>query len=299
MAERERVAYVNGEFVPESEAKFHYRDGFISGDSVFDTARTYNGEIFKLDSHVDRTYRSAKYAGFDPGISKEEFKEAMRETVRRNWDTLPPGDDFWINARVSRGVRGADPPRPSILIETHELIWTRAKYYKEGLTIFTAGSVRRIPPWAWSPQAKIANRMNDRLASLEVYSEHPEAWVLMLNEEGNIAEGTGWNLFIVKDGQIYTPEMRWQLYGIGRETVIELAQGLDIPVHEKDFGLFECYTADELIVTASTTIILPGASIDGRRIADEIPGPITNRLLGGLSDMIGFDVVEQYLRHME
>ena len=300
MADQERVAYFNGKWVPEAEVMFHYKDSIIMGDSVFDTSRTYSGELFKIDSHVDRLFRSAQYTGIEPGLSKDEFKEIMKETVKRNLPLLAKGDDWWVNSRVSRGVRTEEGQKASVLVECHPLPWDRAKYYtgKEGVVIMTAGSVRRTPPWALSPQAKISNYMNERLADMEVKAKNPDAWALMLNEEGNVAEGTGWNFFIVKDGAVYAPEARWGLFGISRETVLELARGLGIPTYEKDFGIFEVYTADEAMVTGTSTCMLPVETVNGNKLGDQLPGPITTRLLQALSDRVGLDVVEQYLRHL-
>ena len=118
MLERERVVYLNGEILPESQAKISFRDlGFLHGDAVFDTTRTFNGKIFKLQEHLDRLFKSLKYMRIDPGLTKETFFKATTQIVEQNLEVLDRGDDYWVSQRITRGVRGTGTPlTPTVLI---------------------------------------------------------------------------------------------------------------------------------------------------------------------------------------
>ena len=305
MAQQERVVYLNGGFLPESQAAIPFRDeGFIHGDAVFDTARTFNGQVFKLEEHIHRLYRSARYARINPELTKEEMKELTLEVVRRNQPLLGLSEDYWVTQRVTRGVPTSDGYRPTTLIECKPLpLAQRAHYYRDGIPVIVP-SVRRVPPEVQSPQAKTHNYMNMVLGELEVKARDPDGWAVLLDMKGNMAEGKGSNIFIFRNGTLMTPHAQYVLPGVTRETVLELAGGLGIPTAEQDFGLFEAYTADEMFLTSTSLCVCPVASINGARIGDarigdaRVPGPVTGRLLQAFSDLVGVDIAAQYLAHL-
>ena len=163
----QQIAYVNGEFLPESEAKISINDrGFIYGDAVFDTARTFNGKIFFLNDHIDRLFESCKYLDINPVLSKEEYIKLTHEILEKNVTFLQENEDYWVTQRVTRGIRAGDSNQDTtsiqstIIINCRKIIFRkRAPYFKDGVPL-SVSSYRRIPPWAVSPRAKTHNYLN-------------------------------------------------------------------------------------------------------------------------------------------
>ena len=297
-----RVAYVNGEIVPEVEAKVSYNDvGFLYGDAVFDTTRTFGGKIFRLQQHLDRFFQSLKYMRIDPLMTQDEMSDITMEVLERNLPLLGDNDDYWVSQRVSRGVRQdlGGLSNPTVVIETFPLpLKQRASLYKDGLQLVTP-SVRRTPPVSQSPRAKVHNYINIVQADLEVKSQNPNASALMLDINGNLCEGMGANLFLVKDGEIFTPHEQYILAGISRQVTIDLANELGINVKEKNLDLYDAYTADEIFVTSTSYCICPVASVNGSKPDNQdVPGPVTKRLMDAYSGMVGIDIVGQYVAHL-
>lgn len=301
----ERHVYLNGEMVPDSQAKVSIRDlGFIMGDAVFDTTRTFGRQIFKLHGHLDRFYESLKYMRLDPGLSKGEMAELTMQVLETNLPLLAENSDYWVTQRVTRGERVYGGPsggelKPTVLIECQPLPFAaRAKFYRDGLEVVIP-SVRRTPPESMSPRAKVHNYINLVQGELEVKAQNPDAWAILLDVNGNLAEGMGSNFFIVKDGVVVTPRDQYVLAGISRETVLELAAQLGIETKEADLDLFDAYTAEEAFVTSTSFCICPVVSVNGSVIgAGQVPGAVTSRLLAAYSDLVGIDIVEQYLSHL-
>ena len=297
-----RVAYVNGEIVPEVEAKVSYNDvGFLYGDAVFDTTRTFGGKIFRLQQHLDRFFQSLKYMRIDPLMTQDEMSDITMEVLERNLPLLGDNDDYWVSRRVSRGVRQdlGGLSNPTVVIETFPLpLKQRASLYKDGLQLVTP-SVRRTPPVSQSPRAKVHNYINIVQADLEVKSQNPNASALMLDINGNLCEGMGANLFLVKDGEMFTPHEQYILAGISRQVTIDLANELGINVKEKNLDLYDAYTADEIFVTSTSYCICPVASVNGSKPDNQdVPGTVTKRLMDAYSGMVGIDIVGQYVAHL-
>ena len=297
----ERVAYVNGELVPESQAVVSIRDrGFVQGDAVFDSTRTFGGKIFKLTEHLERFYDSLKYMRIEPGISQQQMRSLTMQVLEANLPLLGEDDDYWVTQRVTRGVRTDAGTTPTVIIECAPLPFAaRAKYYRDGLPVVTP-SIRRTPPESISPRAKVHNYINLILAEQEAKAHNPDAWAILLDTNGNIAEGPGSNFFVVKDGRVIAPKEQNVLAGISRRTAIELAQELGIETQEADIDLFDAYTADEAFVTSTSFCICPVGSVNGSAIGtDGVPGPVTDRLQKAYSGLVGIDTVGQYLSRLE
>ncbi|MFL2760627.1 MAG: aminotransferase class IV [Dehalococcoidia bacterium] len=297
----ERVAYVNGEIVPERNASISIHDrGFLQGYSVFDTTRTFKHKIFKLDEHLDRFYNSLKYARLDPGMDHSKMAEITMEVLEANLPLIDNDDDYWVTQRVSRGVSGPKGETPTVIVETVPLPFkARAKYYKNGMPVVIP-SVRRTPPEVLSPRAKIQNYANLVQAEFEVKDKNPDGWPILLDMNGNLCEGPGSNFFIVKNGAVVTPREQFVLAGISRSTTIELAQELGIETREEDIDLYDAYTADESFVTSTSFCICPVSSINGSQVGDSkiVPGPVTSRLLNAYSGLVGIDIQGQYLSRL-
>ena len=298
---QERMVYINGEIVPESEGKVSFRDqGFVTGDAVFDATRTFGGLIFKLKEHLDRLYDSLKYMRLDPGIPQQQMADLTMQVLAANQPLLGPDDDYWVIQRISRGVpTGGGEYKPTVIIECNPLPFAaRARYYRDGLSVVIP-SIRRTPPECMSPRVKVHNYINLLLADQEAKAQNSDAFSILLDINGNIAEGLGSNFFIVKDGVVITPKEQYVLAGISRETVIELAQGLNIEVQEADIDLYDVYTADEAFVTSTSFCLCSVSSVNGSIIGDgSVPGPVTDRIQTAYSDLVGIDIVKQYLKRL-
>jgi len=296
----QRVAYVNGEIIPESDAKISIHDrGFLQGYSVFDTTRTFGHRIFKLDEHLDRFFKSLKYARLDPLIDKSELTRITMEVVKTNLPLISDDDDYWVTQRVSRGISTPEGDNPTVIVESVPLPFSaRAKYYSEGMPVVVP-SVRRTPPESLSPRAKIQNYANLVQAEFEAKERNPESWPILLDMNGNLCEGPGSNFFIVRDGAVVTPREQYILAGISRSTTLELASELGLETTEADIDLYDAYTADEAFVTSTSFCICPVISVNGSVIGEgSIPGPITRRLLNAYSGLVGIDIAGQYLSRL-
>ena len=302
----ERVAYFNGEIVPESRVMVSFRDrSFKYGDGAFDTTRTFGHRIFKLDEHIRRFYKTLKYLRMDPGLSPAEMTAITEDVLARNLHLMDRHDDYWVSQRISRGTDtvGGDiheSSGPTVIVECTPLPFkSRAHYFRDGIDVIVP-STRRTAPEAMTPRAKTHNYMNLMIGHQEARQQKADAWAIMLDHNGNLAEGVGSNLFIVEDGAIYTPQDLYVLCGVSRETVIELSAALGMPVIKRDLDLYDAYNADEMFITSTSFCIVPVRSINGAVVADgALPGPITKRLTDAYVDLVDYDFVGQYLRHLE
>ncbi len=294
----ERVAYHNGAIVPESKVLVPFRDsGFLYGYAAFDTERTFRHRLFKLEEHLERFYRSLSYLRLESGMSPDEMASLTEEVVERNLALLDEGDDYWVTQRVSAGLRGAE--RPTVIIECVPLPFAeRAPLFRDGAQVVVP-SVRRTAPEAQSPRAKTHNYLNLILAELEVKAASPDAWAILLDANGNLCEGLGSNLFLVSGDTLLTPQERYVLPGVSRDTVIELARDKGLTVEEKDIDLFDAYAADEAFLTSTSLCICPVQSVNGRSLrSGAVPGPVTRLLSEAYAELLDFDFVSQYLAHL-
>ncbi len=303
----ERVAYFNGSIVPESEVRVPFRDrGFKYGDAVFDMTRTFGHKIFKLEEHIARFYNSLKYVQIDPGMTQQEMIDHTERVLEANLPLLGPDDDYWVGQRISRGVDlvGGDmwetAGGPNVIIECAPLpLKPRARLYRDGIDVWVP-SVRRTPPESLSPRAKSHNYLNLIMADMEAKAHDPESWAILLDNRGFLTEGIGSNIFTIKDGVLYTPRAQYVLGGISRETAIEMAEKIDVPVVEKDIDMFDASTADEVFLTSTSLCICGVRTVQGNQIGDgSAYGPITKALMDAYADLVDFDWMGQYLKRLE
>lgn len=279
-----RLVYIDGNYYPKSEAKVSVFDhGFLYGDGIFEGIRAYNGRIFKCEEHIDRLYRGAKAIDLNIPIGKLEMTEALLETCRKNNIA-----DGYIRLIVSRGMGdlGLSPtkcPKPSVIIIADSIVLYPEEMYEKGMKVITA-STRRNNPASLDPQIKSLNYLNNILAKIEANrAGAPEA--IMLNQAGLVCECTGDNIFIIKDGILYTPPIYvGALDGITRGVAIELAQKLGYSVVEKEFTLFNVYNADECFFTGTAAEIIGVTEVDGRIIGSGAAGSITKKLMQVFKD---------------
>ena len=293
------TAYFNGEWVPFSQVKIDPLDrGFQVADVVFDVPRTFNGEIFRAETYLNRFYRSLKYLRIDPGLSREQMLEIWEEAVRLNEPLRADAGDFLVQAFVTRGPgrwsHSAGPP--TVCVRVAPLDFGRyARYYKDGAHGVIART-RSYPPESMEAKVKHFSRINFALAELEVADVDPEAWPILLDTNGNLTEGTINSVLLVTDGVIRTSGDQNILQSVSRGTVFDLAAQLNIPVVEEDLQPYDLYTADEVFLAFTGACALPVTKVDNRQVGDGNPGPIVQQLLAAWSESVGLDIVDQALR---
>ncbi|HOX35605.1 MAG TPA: branched-chain-amino-acid transaminase [Methanoregulaceae archaeon] len=272
------LIYIDGKFLPADQAKISVFDhGFLYGDGVFEGIRAYNGRVFRLKEHIDRLFDSAKTIDLKPPLSKEEMAEVICEVLRRN-----DLDNAYIRPIISRGHGdlGLDPrkcPKPTVVVIATSWGAMYGDLYDKGLKAITV-SVRRNPAEALPPNVKSLNYLNNILAKIEAnYKGGDEA--IFFDTNGYVSEGSGDNLYVVKNGEILTPLTLNNLRGITRMVVLEIAKSLGIPVRETNLGYFDLYSADEVICTGTAAEVAPITWIDGRVIGNGRPGPVTRQLM--------------------
>ncbi|NLV16648.1 MAG: branched-chain-amino-acid transaminase [Syntrophomonadaceae bacterium] len=280
------IVYLNGKFVPEEEAKVSVFDhGFLYGDGVFEGIRAYHGCIFKLQEHIRRLYDSAKAINLEISLTQEEMMEIVKETCRKN--NLK---DSYIRLIVSRGKGdlGLDPRKcanPSIICIAASISLYPPELYQTGLSVITVPTRRNIAEGV-NPRIKSLNYLNNIMARMEATLAGVEEAIL-LTQEGYVAECTGDNIFMVRDGVIKTPAIHLgMLEGVTRNSVIELAKKRGIVVEETVLTRFDFFTADECWLTGTAAELIPVVNIDGRPIGSGKPGPMFAALLEDYREVV-------------
>ena len=300
----QRIVYLNGAFVPESDAKVSVLDsGFNAGDGVYDVTRTFRHKPFKLREHTERLFRSLQYTRIDCGMSVEEMEKTTLEVLERNKPLLRESEDCALWQVVSRGVRSSTGNRVSgratvtvysVIVNFPEF----ASFYVEGAPLVIP-STRRIPPQCLESKAKITNKMNHNMAAFEAKQADPRAIPLMLDIDGNLSETSAHNVFLVVDGKLCTPSDRNVLGGITKATIFELAKQLGVEAIEGNFTPFDLYNAEEAFLASTSPTFIPIKTVNGTKISKVVPGPVTLRLIGAWNKMVGMDIVDQALSHLE
>ncbi len=282
---KELTIYLDGKLVPESAAKISVFDhGLLYGDGIFEGIRFYNGRVFRLEEHTRRLFDSAKSVLLTVPMSPEEFIRATVETVRANGLR-----DGYIRAVVTRGTgpMGLSPfkcPKASVFIIAASIQLYPDSAYQTGLTMATVAT-RRPRHDILSPLVKSLNYLNNVMAKVEAIQAGAEEG-LMLNDQGLVAECTGDNIFIVRDGIVSTPPLTaGALDGITRRVAMEICETLGIPLRERDLSRHEIYTADECFLTGTAAEVIAAVKLDQRIIGDGKPGPITQRIIAKFREL--------------
>lgn len=283
MSAKESVVYINGEYVPKSKATISVFDrGFLYGDCVYDTTSAWAGYIFKLDDHIDRFYKSIKAIGIDMPITKEEMRGVVLETTRRN-DLR----EAYIQLIATRGTgtdyRDYKNVTPTVIVYAIPYVWIVSPEQQERGIRVKISSTRRTPHQSLDPKIKNFNWLNIIMAKLEADSAGMDN-AIMLDTDGYVAEGPGFNVFLVSDGKVLTPG-DGILMGITRATVAEIAESEGMDMVAGDLTTFDLYTADEVFFSSTAGGVMPVVEVDGRIIGDGVPGPVTLRLKEGYWNM--------------
>ena len=277
--ERPLQVYINGKLYDKADAKISvYDHGLLYGDGVFEGIRSYGGKVFRLEEHLKRLWDSAKAIWLTIPLPREEITKAVYDTLRANNIA-----DGYIRLVVTRGAGtlGLDPNRtsdPQVIIITDYISLYPRELYEKGLEIVTVSVVRNHPA-AVSPRVKSLNYLNNILAKIEgLQAGCIEA--LMLNTKGEVAECTGDNVFLVREGVLLTPPIdAGILEGVTRQAVIELARGQKLDVREIPLTKHDVYIADEMFLTGTAAEVIPVVKVDSRLIGSGQPGPITRDLM--------------------
>lgn len=284
---RQSTIYLDGQFLPEAEAKVSVFDhGLLYGDGVFEGIRFYNGRVFRLEEHLDRLWDSARSICLEIPMSKEEMTKALLETIRRNGM-----HDGYIRQIVTRGVGnlGLNPlqcKKPSVIIIVAKIALYSEEVYRKGLTVVTCAT-RRMNAAALNPAVKSLNYLNNVMARIEANLAGADE-ALMLNDAGNVAECTADNVFIIKKGQIFTPPITaGALRGITRSVAFDAALELGFTMKEADITRHDVFTADECFLTGTAAEVIPVIKADGRAIGSGKPGPITARIIARFRELTG------------
>ena len=270
--------WIDGKLLDKDDAKVSvYDHGLLYGDGVFEGIRVYNGRIFKCEQHLGRLWDSAKTIRLAIPYTRDELRAAMEQTVKANNFT-----DCYIRLVVTRGVGylGLNPnkcARPSMFVIADTIEMYPKDVYEKGMAVITASVIRNHPN-AISPRVKSLNYLNNILARIEA-ADAGVSEAIMLNHEGNVAECSADNIFIVKNGHVATPTTTdGILEGITRNAILELCARLSIPATEKTLQRHDLYIADECFLTGSAAEVVPITKIDNRIIGPGHPGPITQKL---------------------
>ena len=271
------LCWHNGELMPAHAARVPVLDhGLLYGDGVFEGIRFYDGHAFRLGAHLERLYRSAAALRLTLPCDRNTLTAAVAETIKAYGRP-----DGYLRLVVTRGPGrlGLDPSscsQPNIFIIADELSLVSGRVRHEGARVIIAAT-RRIAPDALDPRIKSLNYLNHILARIEATNAGADEAIL-LNSQGHVAEGTADNVFVVRDGMLFTPPAsNGALEGITRAVVLEIAQTLGIVARENTLGPYDLHTADECFLTGTGAELIPVREIDGRRLGS-CPGPVYQRV---------------------
>jgi len=281
----EQFVWINGGLVPKTQAMVPlYDHGFLYGDGLFEGIRVYNSRIFKLDEHVKRLYYSAQAINITMPAPLEATREAILQTARANAHT-----QGYIRVTVTRGTGlGLDPAHikgpANVYISCEQLALYSQALYDTGLILATV-STRLPSPDVIDPRVKCTGKYINNIMAKGEANRMGAGEGIMLTASGYVGEATGDNLFVVKDGALFTPPASLGiLQGITRDTVIDLARQQGMTVSEPLMTLYDIYNADEVFLTGTAAEVIPGVQADGRVIGDGKPGPITRRLIAAFQE---------------
>ena len=271
------VVYVNGEYVPREQARVSVFDvGFLRGDGVFDTMSAWNGRLFKMDAHLERLERSLRAAHIACPLPLDDLGAAIVETTRRCGLRNAYVQTIITRGEPPLGVRDLRQCRPSVIVFAVPYVWIlNPDQIKVGGRAITA-TVRALPAECLDPKIKSLSRMHFDLAMLQGKVTGMDT-VIMLDQQGHVTEGPGFNLFVVKGGALHSPP-EGILMGITRQTVFELAAEHGIAAREAQLTSYDLLAGDEVFLTSTAGGIMPLVELDGQPIAGGKPGPVSQRV---------------------
>lgn len=298
----EPVAYLNGSFVPITEAKLSVFDlGLVQGASVTEMIRTFAHQPFRLEEHLRRLMKSLRVVGFDVLQSEQELLDISRQVTARNAQLIPAGHDLGVVLFVTAGenltyvgAMGAERARqPSVCVHTFPLpfeLWV--KKYETGQHLVIP-SIRHMQPETLDPKIKSRSRLHWHLADRQARLMDPHAGSLLLDRDDNITETSSGNFCVVQQREILTPSPRNALQGVSLAVVQELAERLGLAFRTADLQTYDALTADEAFTTSTPYCLLPVTRLNGTPIGSGQPGPVFQQLLNAWNDLCGLDIMAQ------
>lgn len=272
------IIYVNGRMVPKGQAMVSvYDHGLLYGDGVFEGIRIYNGQIFKCGQHMERLWRCAEMIRLRIPVSRDEMVQIMRDCVEANGIK-----DGYIRLVVTRGygTLGLDPrkcPVAGVICIADQIALYSAEQYEKGMKIIVAKRPR-TPIECLDPRIKSLNYLNNILGKVEAIDQGCDE-AIMLNTDGMVGECTGDNIFVIRDGKVFTPPTEAGLLeGITRRFVMDLCAEMGIACNLKSMRPEEVKTSDEVFLTGSAAEIIAVTQIDDIKIGHGTEGPVTKRL---------------------
>jgi len=297
-----RVVYFSGEFVPESEARVSIFDSALMfGDMAFEMTRTFGGEPFKLRAHLDRLYASMKLLEIDSGMTIDEMEATTHEALERNRATEPGDMDWQIMHNVSRGPLSfyasifPEGCQPTVTINCWPMIRHLAgcvPKYDEGVHLAIPSQLA-LPAHLLDPKAKTRSRIHYHLANVQAARLGADIMPVLLDPDGFITEGSGYNVLFVKDGKLYSPEPRNMLRGVSRDVTFQIARAAGIEVIEVNLDRYDALQADEIMISASSFCLCHATTFEGHVVGNGDPGPVFQRLLEGWNQLVGTDIPQQ------
>jgi|TARA_B100002003_G_scaffold232930_1_gene245300 branched-chain amino acid aminotransferase len=299
----QRIVYLNGNFVPEQEARISiYDSALMFGDMVFEMTRSFQKKQFKLKEHLERLFIGIKILRIPLKMSIGEMEKICCEVIERNDPVFSKTDEHRLMINVSRGPLSIYAPifggkvNPTVSVADFPLKWTvsgMGKLFDEGINAVVP-SQRAIPANLLEPKIKNRSRVHYQMANIEASQfKGDNNWALLLDPDGYIAEGTGDNFFIAKNGVISTPQGRNILRGISRQYIFELAKQLKMDCREANIEPYDVYSADEAFMTGTPFCLLPVGKLNSLEIGDGKVGVVTKLLLETWSKNVGVDIVQQ------
>lgn len=273
------IQYVNGDYVKKSEAVISIFDsGFQHGDGVYEGIRAYGRRVYRLDEHIKRLYESCYTLGIDIGISKDEMKEIVKELIRRNIDA--GFEHLHMRLQVTRGFKCQTGMHPHLNITQSSIVICVDQkppiFNKEGITLITTW-LKRYNPQYMDPKIHCCNQLNQIMAACDAMRQGADE-AIMLDQNGYVAETNSTSLQLIKDGALVLPTLDSQLPGITRKTMIAIAKEKGWEVQERNVSISEFYNADEVFICGTVGEVVPVKMIDGKKIGESVPGPLTVEL---------------------
>lgn len=299
------LAYLNGQFVPFTEARLPVWDyGVVQGATVTDMVRTFRGELFRAEQHLERFAVGRKTVGITLPESESRLREILQEVLASVRPVLPAGGDCGVLMFATpgpfAGYAGFEPlpissQRPTLCVHAFPLSFSRfAQGYQQGVSL-AVPKVRHIPAECLPPTIKYRSRLHWHLADREARLLDAGSSALLLDQHNCVTEtGTG-NLFVVRDGLLLTPRAETTLPGISQAYVMELARAADMAVERLDMTPEFVRSADEVMLSSTTYCLMPVTRLNGHTIGDGRPGPVFQQLLARWSEAVGVDILQQAL----
>jgi branched-subunit amino acid aminotransferase/4-amino-4-deoxychorismate lyase len=294
-------AYLNGHFIPAAEALLPVSDGgFVQGTTVAEQLRTFGGQIFRLEEHVERLFHSLAVVEIDPGLTPADFITFAQHLIAKNYPLLTAGDDLGLAMFVTPGSYSAmveGDSSPTVCLHTFPLRFGQwAARFQQGESLATT-EVRQVPTECWPPELKCRSRMHYYLADRQARRTFPGSRALMLDQQGFVVEATTANIILYRatEGLLLPPSEKI-LPGISQAVLLEIASELGIASQHRDLVPADVATADEVFLTSTSPCMIPVVRLNGQSIASGHPGPAYAKFMAAWSQRVGIDIIAQAQR---